>query len=139
LFREMTLLASLQKSAEGRALLVIPTSARTGDAYGSTLGPRAQPASHAQRCSGCQRGRIVPSFWNFLPGSKSLTATLPGAPETDRLIISVDCADAKRLGAVFDQWQARARREYRSSHQQSWLREIEPDRCGLARHGPGPL
>jgi len=44
-------------------------------------------------------------LFEFLPGSKDLTATPPGAPEPDRLLIAVDCADAKRLGAVFDQWQ----------------------------------
>ena len=29
----------------------------------------------------------------------------PFLPEADRLIIAVDCADKKRLGPVFDQWQ----------------------------------
>lgn len=46
---------------------------------------------------------LTPLF-QFLPGATSLIATPTAATEQDRLIIAVDCADAKRLGSAFDQW-----------------------------------
>jgi phosphoesterase RecJ-like protein len=43
-------------------------------------------------------------LFEFLPGSKMLTAAQAQAPEADRAVISVDCADQKRHGAAFDAW-----------------------------------
>ena len=75
-----------------------------GDAYGSTLGLALCLRAMGKDVQVVNADGLSPLF-EFLPGSKGLTATLPGAPEPDRLIIAVDCADQKRLGAVFDQWQ----------------------------------
>lgn len=43
-------------------------------------------------------------LFEFLPGSKDVVA-LPSNLEADRLVIAVDCADAKRLGPVLEKWQ----------------------------------
>jgi phosphoesterase RecJ-like protein len=44
-------------------------------------------------------------LFEFLPGSRTLQAPEAKAPEADRAIIAVDCADQERLGTVFDSWQ----------------------------------
>ena len=75
-----------------------------GDAYGSTLALALTLRAMGKDVLTVNSDGLSPLF-EFLPGSKTLTATLPAPPETDRLIISVDCADAKRLGPAFDQWQ----------------------------------
>jgi len=99
------LLASLQKLCDRHERFLVISHVRPdGDAYGSTLGLALSLRAMRNDVQVVNADGLSPLF-EFLPGSKSLTATLPGAPETDRLIISVDCADAKRLGAVFDQWQ----------------------------------
>jgi phosphoesterase RecJ-like protein len=88
---------SLQKLCDRhQRFLVISHVRPDGDAYGSTLGL-------ALTLRGM--GNDVQTVNAVLPGSETLKATPAGAPEADRLIIAVDCADAKRLGAVFDSWQ----------------------------------
>ncbi len=83
--------------------LVISHVRPDGDAYGSTLGLALCLRATGNDVQVVNADGLSPLF-EFLPGSKSLTATLPTPPEPDRLIISVDCADQKRLGPVFDQW-----------------------------------
>jgi phosphoesterase RecJ-like protein len=74
-----------------------------GDAYGSTLGLALSLRAMGKDVQVVNADGLS-SLFEFLPGSKSLTATLPVAPEPDRLIIAVDCADAKRLGTVLAPW-----------------------------------
>src|SRR5277367_2904981 len=98
-------LASLQKLCDRHERFLVISHVRPdGDAYGSTLGLALSLQGMGKDVQVVNADGLSPLF-QFLPGSKSLTATLPGAPEPDRLILAVDCADAKRLGAVFDQWQ----------------------------------
>lgn len=99
------LLASLQKLCDRHERFLVISHVRPdGDAYGSTLGLALSLRALGKDVQAVNADGLSPLF-EFLPGGKDLTATLPGAPEPDRLIIAVDCADAKRLGAVFDQWQ----------------------------------
>jgi phosphoesterase RecJ-like protein len=101
------LLASLQKLCDRHERFLVISHVRPdGDAYGSTLGLALSLQAMGKDVQVVNADGLSPLF-EFLPGSKTLTATLPGAPELDRLILAVDCADAKRLGAVFDQWQRR--------------------------------
>src|SRR6202522_702257 len=98
------LLASFQKLCDRHErFLVISHVSPDRDAYGSTLGLALSLRAMGKDVQVVNADGLSPLF-EFLPGSKSLTATLPGAPEPDRLIIAVDCADAKRLGPAFDQW-----------------------------------
>jgi phosphoesterase RecJ-like protein len=97
-------LAALQKlCAHQERFLVISHVRPDGDAYGSTLGLALCLQAMGKDVQTVNSDGLSPLF-EFLPGSKGLLATHP-APEPDRLIISVDCADLKRLGPVFDQWQ----------------------------------
>ena len=99
------LLVSLQKLCDRHERFLVISHVRPdGDAYGSTLGLALSLRAMGKDVQVVNADGLSPLF-EFLPGSKGLTATLPGAPEPDRLIIAVDCADEKRLGAVFDQWQ----------------------------------
>jgi phosphoesterase RecJ-like protein len=99
------LLASLQKLCDQRERLLVISHVRPdGDAYGSTLGLALALQARGKDVQVVNADGLSPLF-EFLPGSKNLTATLPAAPEPDRLIIAVDCADQKRLGEAFDQWQ----------------------------------
>jgi phosphoesterase RecJ-like protein len=99
------LLASLQKLCDRHERFLVISHVRPdGDAYGSTLGLALCLRGMGNDVQVVNADGLSPLF-EFLPGSKGLTATLPAAPEPDRLIIAVDCADAKRLGTVFDQWQ----------------------------------
>jgi len=99
------LLASLQKLCDQHdRFLVISHVRPDGDAYGSTLGLALSLRAMGRDVQVVNADGLS-SLFEFLPGSNSLTATVPAAPEPDRLIIAVDCADAKRLGPVFDQWQ----------------------------------
>ena len=99
------LLASLQKLCRRHERFLVVSHVRPdGDAYGSTLGLALSLRAMGKDVLVVNADGLSPLF-EFLPGSESLTATLPGAPEPDRLILAVDCADAKRLGAAFDQWQ----------------------------------
>jgi phosphoesterase RecJ-like protein len=98
------LLASFQKLCDRHERFLVISHVRPdGDAYGSTLGLALSLRAMGKDVHAVNADGLSPLF-EFLPGGKDLTATLPGAPEPDRLIIAVDCADAKRLGAVFDQW-----------------------------------
>lgn len=84
--------------------LVISHVRPDGDAYGSTLGLALCLRAAGKDVLVTNADGLSPLF-QFLPGGKCLTVTLPEAPGPDRLIIAVDCADQKRLGAVFEQWQ----------------------------------
>jgi phosphoesterase RecJ-like protein len=98
-------LASLQKLCHGHERFLVISHVRPdGDAYGSTLGLALSLQGMGKDVQVVNADGLSPLF-EFLPGSKSLAATLTDAPEPDRQIIAVDCADQKRLGAVFDQWQ----------------------------------
>src|SRR5271170_2728606 len=98
-------LAALDKLCRRHERFVVISHVRPdGDAYGSTLGLALSLRAMGRDVQVVNAGGLSPLF-EFLPGSKGLTATLPGAPEPDRLIIAVDCADEKRLGAGFDPWQ----------------------------------
>ncbi len=97
-------IASLQKlCSQHERFLIISHVRPDGDAYGSTLALALSLQAMGKDVQVVNADGLMPSF-EFLPGSKSLTATSPEAPEPDRLIISVDCADQKRHGAAFDQW-----------------------------------
>jgi phosphoesterase RecJ-like protein len=99
------LLASFQELCDRHERFLIISHVRPdGDAYGSTLGLALSLQAMRNEVQVVNADGLSPLF-EFLPGGKSLTATLPAAPEPDRLIIAVDCADQKRLGAVFDHWQ----------------------------------
>jgi len=99
------LLASLQKLCDRHERFLVISHVRPdGDAYGSTLGLALCLQAMGKDVRAVNADGLSPLF-EFLPGSKSLTATLSAAPEPDRLIIAVDCADQRRLGAAFDQWQ----------------------------------
>jgi phosphoesterase RecJ-like protein len=98
------LLASLQKLCDRHERFLVISHVRPdGDAYGSTLGLALSLRALGKDVQVVNADGLSPLF-EFLPGSQSFLST-PGAPDPDRLIIAVDCADAKRLGAVFDQWQ----------------------------------
>jgi len=97
-------LASLQKLCDRHERFLIISHVRPdGDAYGSTLGLAMSLRAMRNDVQVVNADGLSPLF-EFLPGSESLTATPAAAPEPDRLIIAVDCADEKRLGAAFDQW-----------------------------------
>ena len=96
-------LASLQKlCSQQQRFRVISHVRPDGDAYGSTLGLALSLQAMGKDVEVVNADGLSPLF-EFLPGSKGLSAALP-APEPDRIIIAVDCADKKRLGGVFDGW-----------------------------------
>ena len=98
-------LASLQKLCDRHERFLVISHVRPdGDAYGSTLALALCLQAMGKDVQVVNADGLSPLF-EFLPGCKNLTATLPTAPEPDRIIIAVDCADQKRLGAAFDQWQ----------------------------------
>ena len=98
------LIASLQHICDKhQRFLVISHVRPDGDAYGSTLGLALSLQAMGKDVQVVNSDGLSPLF-EFLPGSKSLSEK-PSTPEADRLIIAVDCADKKRLGPVFDQWQ----------------------------------
>jgi phosphoesterase RecJ-like protein len=99
------LLVSLQKLCDRHERFLVISHVRPdGDAYGSTLGLALSLRAMGKDVQVANADGLSPLF-KFLPRSTGLTAPPPGAPEPDRLIIAVDCADQKRLGSVFDQWQ----------------------------------
>jgi phosphoesterase RecJ-like protein len=99
------LLSSLREIFDqGRRFVIISHLRPDGDAYGSTLG-LALSLQAAGKDVQVTNADGLSSLFEFLPGGKNLTATLPRPPEADRLIIAVDCADQKRFGPAFDQWQ----------------------------------
>jgi phosphoesterase RecJ-like protein len=89
---------------ERERFLVISHLRPDGDAYGSTLG-----LGLSLRAAGKDVVVVnadgLGALFEFLPGSSTLSAPGEKAPEADRLIIAVDCADRRRLGAGFDAWQ----------------------------------
>jgi len=97
-------IASLGKLVAARDRFLIISHVRPdGDAYGSTLGLALTLRALGKGVQVVNADGLSPLF-AFLPGSDALTT--PGnAPEPDRVLISVDCADIKRHGAAFDQWQ----------------------------------
>ena len=84
--------------------LIISHVRPDGDAYGSTLGLGLSLRALDKEVLCCNADGLSPLF-EFLPGGAGLVPTPAAAPEPDRLIIAVDCADHKRLGPVFDAWQ----------------------------------
>ncbi len=98
-------LTAFQKLCDQHQRFLIISHVRPdGDAYGSTLGLALALEAQGKDVQVTNADGLSPLF-EFLPGSKNLTATTPAKPESDRLIIAVDCADHKRLGTAFDQWQ----------------------------------
>ncbi len=87
-----------------KRILVISHVRPDGDAYGSTLALGLSLRAAGKDVVMTNADGLTQPF-QFLPGSTGLTTTLPTAPEQDRLIIAVDCADQKRLGSAFEQWQ----------------------------------
>jgi phosphoesterase RecJ-like protein len=83
--------------------LVISHVRPDGDAYGSTLGLALCLRAQDKDVRVVNEDGLSPLF-EFLPGSAGLREK-PVAPEPDRLLIAVDCADQKRLGKIFDAWQ----------------------------------
>jgi phosphoesterase RecJ-like protein len=97
-------LASLQTlCARHDRVLVISHLRPDGDAYGSTLGLALSLRAMGKDVLTVNADGLGPPF-AFLPGSDLLTVTPSQPPEPDRLIIAVDCADAKRLGPAFESW-----------------------------------
>ena len=98
-------LASLQDlCARHDRVLVISHLRPDGDAYGSTLGLALSLRAMGKDVTAVNADGLGPLF-EFLPGADLLTVTPHQQPEQDRLIIAVDCADAKRLGPAFESWQ----------------------------------
>jgi phosphoesterase RecJ-like protein len=92
-----------QLCGQRQRFLVISHVRPDGDAYGSTLGLALCLRALGKDVRVVNQDGLSPLF-EFLPGSVELREK-PTAPEADRVIIAVDCADQKRLGAIFDQWQ----------------------------------
>jgi phosphoesterase RecJ-like protein len=83
--------------------LVISHMRPDGDAYGSTLGLTLALRGLGKDVIAVNADGLS-SIFHFLPGSDTLTVAPEKAPEADRVIIAVDCADQKRLGPAFDGW-----------------------------------
>ena len=81
--------------------LVISHVRPDGDAYGSSLGLGLCLRTLGKDVVVANADGLSPLF-QFLPGSANLVTHLPGSVDPERLIIAVDCADQKRLGAVFE-------------------------------------
>jgi phosphoesterase RecJ-like protein len=95
--------ASLQKFVDPHARFLVVSHVRPdGDAYGSTLALALTLRALGKDVRVHNEDGLSPLF-EFLPGSEGLREK-PVAPEPDRIIIAVDCADQKRLGKVFDSW-----------------------------------
>src|SRR5882757_3161789 len=95
---------SFQKlCSQHERFLVISHVRPDGDAYGSTLGLALSLRAMGKDVRVVNSDGLSPLF-EFLPGSKELAGKV-STPESDRLIIAVDCADQKRLGPIFDAWQ----------------------------------
>jgi phosphoesterase RecJ-like protein len=96
-------LAALQQLVAQRERFLIISHVRPdGDAYGSTLGLALSLRALGKDVRVMNQDGLSPLF-EFLPGSEGLREK-PAAPEPDRVLIAVDCADRKRLGASFDAW-----------------------------------
>ena len=98
------LLKSLEElCAQHERFLVISHVRPDGDAYGSSLG-LALSLRAAGKDVLVTNADGLGTLFGFLPGSETLLPTTTQAPEADRLIIAVDCADQKRLGGAFEAW-----------------------------------
>ena len=86
--------------------LVIAHVRPDGDAYGSTLALALALRALGKDVMAVNADGLAPLF-RFLPGSETLFATPEKPVEKDRLVIALDCADYKRLGAAFESWQRR--------------------------------
>jgi phosphoesterase RecJ-like protein len=89
--------------ARHQRFLVISHLRPDGDAYGSTLGLAAALRAIGKDVVAANADGLS-SLFEFLPGARTLAVPSPTPPETDRMLIAVDCADQKRLGAVFEAW-----------------------------------
>jgi phosphoesterase RecJ-like protein len=98
-----SLLPLQQLCEQNRRFLVISHARPDGDAYGSTLGLGLILRELGKDVVVTNPDGMAPLF-QFLPGSETLTATSSNPPEADRIIIAVDCADRKRLGAATEKW-----------------------------------
>jgi phosphoesterase RecJ-like protein len=97
-------LAPLQQLVDQNARFLVVSHVRPdGDAYGSTLGLALALRALGKDVRVHNEDGLSPLF-EFLPGTEGLRDK-PTAPEADRLIVAVDCADQKRLGKTFDSWQ----------------------------------
>jgi bifunctional oligoribonuclease and PAP phosphatase NrnA len=97
-------LLPLQQLVDRHARFLVISHVRPdGDAYGSTLGLALALRALGKDVRVFNEDGLSPLF-EFLPGGDGLREK-PVAPEPDRLIIAVDCADQKRLGKTFDGWQ----------------------------------
>jgi phosphoesterase RecJ-like protein len=97
-------LNQLRKLVEGHAnFLVISHVRPDGDAYGSTLALGLCLRALGKDVQMVNADGLSPLF-EFLPGSADLAGKVPAALDPACVLITVDAADRKRLGAVFDQW-----------------------------------
>jgi phosphoesterase RecJ-like protein len=97
-------LSRLQQLVQARdRFLVISHLRPDGDAYGSTLGLALALRALGKDVLAVNSDGLSSAF-EFLPASGTLSSTPAAAPEPDRVIIAVDCADRKRLGPAFDAW-----------------------------------
>jgi phosphoesterase RecJ-like protein len=94
----------LQQLVETRErFLVISHLRPDGDAYGSTLALGLALRGMGKDVRMVNSDGMAPAF-GFLPGSETLEPATT-APEAERIVIAVDCADRRRLGPAFDSWQ----------------------------------
>ena len=99
-----SLTTSLQQLCEQNQRFLIISHARPdGDAYGSTLALGLVLRELGKDIVVTNSDGLAPLF-AFLPGSETLTTTSTEAPEADRIIIALDCADRKRLGPATEKW-----------------------------------
>jgi phosphoesterase RecJ-like protein len=99
------LLTSFQSLCDQHERILVISHVRPdGDAYGSSLGLGLCLQSLGKDVL-ITNADGLSSLFQFLPGSANLTIPQINAVELDRLIIAVDCADQKRLGAAFEQGQ----------------------------------
>jgi phosphoesterase RecJ-like protein len=97
--------APLQRLVDTRERFLVISHVRPdGDAYGSTLALGLALRGLGKDVQLVNSDGLAPLF-RFLPGSETLAATPEVAPEADRVVIAVDCADRRRLGPAFDAWQ----------------------------------
>jgi phosphoesterase RecJ-like protein len=96
--------APLQRLVDAHERFLVISHVRPdGDAYGSTLALGLALRGLGKDVKLVNSDGMAELF-RFLPGSETLEAATETAPESDRLIIAVDCADRRRLGPAFDSW-----------------------------------
>jgi phosphoesterase RecJ-like protein len=97
-------LSQLQKQVDNHARFLVISHVRPdGDAYGSTLALGLSLRALGKDVQMVNADGLSPLF-EFLPSSADLAGKPFAALERDRVLITVDAADRKRLGAVFDHW-----------------------------------